>query len=566
MASGFWAFFRERTVPAATDAWIRRGHFSGATWAWDTAQIPFPDKAQAYGSYAHYGYLKVDPYASTLLWVGTFVLVAGALRLRLYLYDVAANTWTLKLDVPYSSGPALWICDMAFDSSGGHLYTWAAVATDGAIGGAGVSPGQGVYVSVDRGTFTFVGSGLDASHHYAAANVNAPRSLTALMAAGSGGSLTLYSGHNVTEAFAGSPVWVVSESIDGGATWQDDPFTPFSGNRFMLEAFTVLNPITGTTALWYCASHSPTGAYFPSSEGVVPYTPGGGWGGFGNPTPAAGSIAYPFPSAAGRGVAFPTGGTGVDQFGYTTDGGANWNSVAAQIGGNRFWYRAGRVSGTSLDAAGVTLSGGTSSCYLMWTEDGGVTWHSAVVESNADGLSLDVGDYVPPNPHVNLEVLTFRDSRMFYGTTRYYVASDSDVEAIANALGIADALQLLTDGAWTGATGPYNTPPGVPTPGSDAIYQNIEMIIRLVWITEDGVAIMVEVPAPATALFISDQESISLLNPDLADAAAAGLTYKLCTRGGQLAVSFIGATRIMRGFRSTETIRTLDPNETNTAE
>lgn len=562
MASDFWAFFRQHNVPAATSAWIRKGHFAGAAWGWDTAPIPFPDAAQAYGSYAHFGYLKVDPADTSLLWVGTFCLVAGVLRLRFYLYDTVANTWTLKLNLPYVSGPAIWVCDMAFTETGGQHHAFCAVATDGAIGGAGTSPGQGIYESVNYGAFAFVGSGVNPSHHYSGANVNAPMSLTALAARGD----TLYAAHNVTEVFAGSTVWVTATSIDGGVTWDETVFDVFSGNRFMLEAFTVLLPIPGTSGMWYVASHSPTGAAFPASEGRVPWTPGAGWAGFGNPTPASGSLAFVFPSEPARGVAFPTQGPGSDQLAYSTDTGVNW-TTATTVAGSRFWYRAGRPSEVSLDAAGVTLYAGSSGSYLWWTEDGGETWHSDIVEATADGLSLDMGTFTPPPvPRVNLEVLTFRDSRMFVGHTRFYIKADSDEEAHDNAYGMANALQLLTDGAWTSATGPFTTPADAPSIGSDAIYRNIETVIRLTWITADGVAIGVDVPAPATALFLDDQESMSLLNPDLADAAAAGITYKLATRGGQLAVSFVGATRIMRGFRSTQSIRTLDPGETNPSE
>ena len=562
MASSFWAFFREKTVPAATDGWIRRGHFSGASWAWDTAQIPFPDACQAYGSYAHYGYLKIDPADSNLLWVGTFVSVSGTLRFRMYLYDVGSNAWTLKLNLPYVSGPALWCCDMAFINTGGHHYAYAAIATDGAIGGAGASPGQGVYVSTDYGNFAAAGSGVGSGHTFSGGNVNDPLSLTSLTAVGT----TLYAGHNSTGDAPYTSVWVTAFSTDGGATWTENSIDVFPGNKFMLEAFTVLRP-NWSGALWYCASHAPTGASYPASEGVLDWTPGTGWGSFGNPTPAPGSIAYPFPGFAGKGVAFPTQGSGEDEFGYTSDGGVNWTSVAAPVSGNRFWYRAGRTSQTSEDAAGVTLSGGTSSCYLMWTEDAGHTWHYAVVESNADGLSLDIGAFIPPEPAlVLLETLTFRDARMFVGQSRFYIAADTETEAHDNAEGLANLLDVLSNGLMTGTVGPYSSPPVAPGPGVPEVYQNIEMVIRLTWITADGVAIGIDVPAPLSELFIDDQESYVLLSPFITDVAAGAITYKLCTRGGQLAVSFVGATRVMRGFRSTQSIRTLDPSETSTAE
>jgi len=562
MASHFWAFFRQHNVPAATDAWIRKGFFTGSTWVWDTAAIPFPDQAQAYGSYAHYGYLKVDPADSNLLWVGTFVSVSGVLRLRMYTYNIGGNTWTLVLDLAYVSGPALWVCDMAFIDTGGHHYAYAAVATDGAVGGAGVSPGQGVYQSTDYGAFAFVGSGLSPFHHYSAANINAPESLTALSAVGG----TLFAGHNVTEEFAGSAVWTTAISSDGGVTWDEGAFDTFPGNRFMLEAFTVLVPFPGTPDMWYVASHSPTGAAYPASEGLVPWTPGTGWGAFQSPTPASGSLAFPFPADGSHAVAFPTQGPGSDQIGVSSDGGVTW-AIATTTAGARFWYRAGRVSPVSLDTAGVTLYSGSSGSYLFWSEDGGATWNNDIVEPTADGLSLDFADFVPPPvPRVNLEVLTWRDSRMFPGQTRYYVYADSDEEAISNAQAIAEAFSLISGAAWTSASGPYNTEPGSPSQGSDALYQNIEEVIRLVWLTEDGVSIVVEIPCPLQGLFLDDQETTSDLNPDYIAAVSAGFTYKICTRGGVLAYMFGGASRFMRGFRSRQSIRTLDPSETSTGE
>jgi len=191
----------------------------------------------------------------------------------------------------------------------------------------------------------------------------------------------------------------------------------------------------------------------------------------------------------------------------------------------------------------------------------------AVAEENAIGLSLDFGPPVaPPTAKVALETMTFRDSRMFVGQTRFYVAGDDDDELRANALAIADALQLLSSGAWTGAMGPYTTGTGAPSVGSDALYRNAEMVLRLVFVTYDGVSIIVEIPCPIKELFFDDQETTSDLNPDYIAAVTACFENKLCTRGGQLAYIFGGASRIMRGFRSTETIRTLDPNETNTAE
>lgn len=562
-----WCLFQDYgTGGLASAGWIRAGTIDAGVFAWAGAAIPTPSHIWAYvpnGAYT--GYLAVDPLDPTKIWVSYLENTGGVFHNRAWLYDSVALTWTSLMNTALIGPTAPFCVDMTFDVDG---TCFMAIGGDGARGGSGGVGEGGVYRSLARGAFTYRGSGFD--HGPNSGNINNPVSLTGLtiIPTSEVGTRVLVVSHTLARSSGAQTTgWVVSRSADDGASWHD-PVPTYNGNQFQLEAFAMVRIGGNTGGLFYAADHSGSGAYstsfLSSTIGADPVD--GPTGLYGAGIEDSGSIAHTFATDPNKAVAYPTAFATTLYLYNSANGGSTWNRQTQGLGFAPFAYRGARTSRDSLVTAGITEGTSGHLSYLLWSEDAGATWHNALAESEAHGLSLDFGPATVVTPRVLLETLTFRDSRMFVGQTRYYVAADSDAEAEANALGIADALQLLSDGAWTGAVGPYTTPAGAPTPGSDATYQNAEMVIRLTWLTDDGVAIGVDVPCPATALFISDQESISLLNPDLSGAATAGLTYKLCTRGGLRAVSFVGATRIMRGFRSTETIRTLDPAETNTAE
>lgn len=564
--AGIWALFRTVGGPSANPGWIRKGHYAGASFVWDTPQIPCPDPLQAYpAGNAYFGYLKVDPFASHLIWVNNFVLVAGAFKNRTYLYDSLANTWTIKADLAYVSGPAFWCCDMVFDEDGAHTYAWMALATDGAVGGAGVSPGQGVYMSTDRGAFTFKGSGIELLHSYTQGNVNAPQSLTSLtIKRGTGGARRLYVSHNSTWAFPGGQTYVISVSADDGATWLDQG--GWAGNKFMLESMAVLRYVPGSPYGdgWYVADHSPAGNYSAAASGRVPHDlTGNTWGGFLNPTPASGCLAFPFASNVLRGVAYPTDGVGADTLAYTTDGGNNWTGFTRPVGHRPgIWYRGARTAEGSLDTAGVFLHRADNTSEIWWSEDGGITWASADAEPNADGLSLDFGDFTPDQPQVWPQSFYWADSRGFVGRTRFFVAGDSQADAGAHALAILGLLSPISTARFLAAVGAYNTEPFAPFVGTDAEYNNVEQVLRLEFLTAQRSIVAVEMPCPTEAIFLDDQESLALLNPALAAAIAGIPPERLANRGGQEAVTFIGGSRISRPQRQRHSIRTLNPNET----
>ncbi len=564
----FWALFQDYgTGGLASAGWIRQGQFDGASFTWLTDPIAFPDFLWTYRpDYTGTGYLAVDPLDPDFIWVGGCVSIAGTLFTRCYTYQVSTNTWTMLLNLDFVGPSTPLIVDMCFDVDG---TAFLAVGGNGAFGlGGGVGEG-GVYKSDARGEFGGIGAGYE--HGLNSGNINHPASLTALDIAPTTGEGTriLYTAHTLTRVSGiATTGWVTSSSSDDGATWHD-PVPTYNGNQFQLECLTMMRLGGAGGGLFYVADHSGTGAYSTANlSALIDGTPGDGpTGSYGGGIFQSGSIAHTFATDPDKAVAYPTLIATAMELCNSSDGGATWNRQSQGLEHAAFAYRGARTSKASLATAGVSLDNPAHSSELWWSEDAGATWNMAVAEENAIGLSLDFGPPVaPPTQRVALETMTFRDSRMFVGQTRFYVAGDSDDELRANALAIADALQLLSSGAWTGAMGPYTSGTGAPSVGSDALYRNAEMVLRLVFVTFDGVSIIVEIPCPIAELFIDDQETTSDLNPDYISAVTACFENKLCTRGGQLAYIFGGASRIMRGFRSTETIRTLDPNETNTAE
>jgi len=560
---GFWAFFQEYgTGGLASAGWIRHGTLEGSAFAWDGDQIPFPDLVWAYipdGSFT--GYLAVDPSDPNFLWVAATVQEGDDLFSRCYVYDIDEDTWTNVLDVAFIGDSTPFCVDMAFDPDG---TTFMAIGGNGALGRPGAVGEGGVYKSVDRGAFSFAGSGHE--NAYRSGNINDVKSLTALdLIPDTGDGRVLYTAHTLTRVnIFQTTGWVTSSSTDDGGTW-DDPSLEYNGNQFQLECLTVMRVNVGETGFWYCADHSGTGAYSTANlTAVMGGSPGNGpTGGYGGGVFSSGAICYPFPADGSKAVGFPTQVASSDLY-NSDDAGANWAGTARSSGNQgAFTYRGGRTSRDSAYAAGVSLANATHDSQIWWTDDYGETWNFDLAEEDAHGLSLDFGPSTPPPPNpIGLEVLTFYDSRNYTGFTRFYTTDSNEDDLLTNAQQLSSLFSVLSNGHFTQAVGPWTTSPVLPTTGSSTIYENIETRIRLVWATEDGIAIAVEVPCPKSELFLEDQETPSLLSEALTDAAAGGITYKLCTRGGKVATQFMGAGRVMRGLRSQLNVGILDPNET----
>jgi hypothetical protein len=88
----------------------------------------------------------------------------------------------------------------------------------------------------------------------------------------------------------------------------------------------------------------------------------------------------------------------------------------------------------------------------------------------------------------------------------------------------------------------------------------------MTFITDDDVAVNLSIPTPVDNSFVSDQETISILNVAVNDVVTAALDHLLCTRGGVPVLRWVGAQRVMRAQRARQSIRGLDPSETTSSE
>lgn len=563
--AGFWQMsMHYGTGGYAGQAWIRRGTVLGAALVWNTDPILFPDPVWAYmPDNVLTGYLCVDPLDPNFLWVSGFTLTAGVYRLKTYVYGVADNTWTPVMNVLFGSGAAVWVCDIDFAPDG---TAYIAVATNGALGLGGTGTGVGVYQSIARGPATY--QGLGHYYSYATANINKPASLTGLTVVPdlASGTHRVFTSHNLTTApLAG--YHSISYSGDAGVTWNDDGVIPGSG--FSVECFgrcQYAPYALGPGNLWYTRDWSGTGPYaFPNQSSRIGYVVDAGFGIESATIPTSGAIAHVFPAGSGQAVTFPTQHGNIY---YTANGGVSWTAVPRSVPDDLpFAYRGGRTARDSLTAAGITAPRADHTTELWWTFDGGVTWYRTDAETEARGLSLDLtAGEIPPSAQVGYETLSWRDSRGFIGHSRYYVGGVSDGERSANAQAIANLLANLSNAHLESAKGPWTATVAAPAYGASVEYNNIEAVLHLAWRTAEGVAVTTELPCPISGAFVSDQETLSILNPDVAALMSGGVTYKISTRGGLAAAGWTGGTRLMRGFRSVETGRSLDPAQNSPSE
>jgi hypothetical protein len=566
MAQTFWALMRGQGN-GTSSAYLRQGQVDASGWAWIAPAIPLPVGCWGFATGTQTtivgGVVRFAPDDDTQLYISVFANAGAGYRLWAYRYDTVADTFTQIMSEAVPGVEAPVPTDFVFATISGVRNIWLLVVGSGYVGTTGTASNQGVYQCVGDAGFALVGSGH--FYPYNSGNINNPASPTGMML-DPGPPRRLWVSHTETRPDSFSDGHWISISTDDGVTWDDQNSS--SQSSFSLGALAYLEFLPGQTPnTWYAADFSGTGPYSNADQTGRWFCDDGGdtWINWEPLIGVSGQICMPFPSAPQNGIAWPS--FEGHPF-YTHNNGNTWTDGGSPAGfGDCFGWRAGRCHPSSPVAVGISVARATDLSYIWWTEDAGDTWHQEVLSNVDEGVSLDFGPpEFPPVTQVLHQTLTFRDSRMFVGQSRYYVSADTDAEAHYNALGMASLLSPLSNGHFTGAVGPYTTPPTSPTPGSNDTYQMVEMVVRLTWITANGVAIGIDVPCPKASIFIADQESLSYLNPDISVLGDGGINYKLCTRGGELAVSFVGGTRIMRGFRSNENVRTLDPTETNSSE
>lgn len=179
------------------------------------------------------------------------------------------------------------------------------------------------------------------------------------------------------------------------------------------------------------------------------------------------------------------------------------------------------------------------------------------------GMAIAFGPEVPPAAQrVWPQAYMWADSRGFVGITRIYVGGTSQADARGNAIAILALLLPLSNAAFLGAIGAWTSSPDIFSPGASLQYENIESRLKITFLTEVNTIVEVDIPCPKVDLLLENQESLDILQTDLADAVAGIVTLKLCNRGGMEAIQWLGGGRYERPRRRIQTIRTLNPEET----
>lgn len=219
------------------------------------------------------------------------------------------------------------------------------------------------------------------------------------------------------------------------------------------------------------------------------------------------------------------------------------------------------LSDTGGAAYGITTQKFGSSHVLVSEDYGGAFVGYEIPD--VIGMAIAFGPEVPPAAQrVWPQAYVWADSRGFVGLTRIFVGGTSQADARGNAIAILALLLPLSNAAFLGAIGAWTSSPGIFSRGATLQYENIESRLKIAFLSEVNTILEVDIPCPKVDLLLENQESLDILQTDLADAVSGILGLKLVTRGGMEAIQWVGGGRYERPRRRIQTIRTLNPLET----
>lgn len=421
----------------------------------------------------------------------------------------------------------------------------------------------GIYDSTAGSPFVRRGSG--AQNAYNGANINHPNTGIAL-AVDEATPENYWALHAQTPA----PPSLFQAVIDKGdstlATWNAAPMAFVTGFQYWCLGCIQFHTDVSPHLLWFIGDLSGTGAYaFPNSSQQYNWEPIGNTYGAVGGAVRSGSVGGCFYDGTGDGILMDTdtnpsvyrltgmGATVTHMVGPLTSQVGNWRSFAIHP---VFPYG---LTGFH----GVAGANGT----LVWTDDGGATFGTWVVPGyGISSLDFGLGVAPPPGAGIFPEVLTWRDARGMTGRAVFYVSATSAALAYTQAQAITSDLNALSNAHLNSAVGAYTQPPVLPNYGVAVPYDFVEERLVMSFLDAFGNTINLEVPAPTSAAFDSTQDGIDTTNPGIISLVADCLANGLCSRGGLLAVTFVGGRRRQSPIIHKQNIRTLNPAETGPGE
>ena len=170
--------------------------------------------------------------------------------------------------------------------------------------------------------------------------------------------------------------------------------------------------------------------------------------------------------------------------------------------------------------------------------------------------------------------ITYRDSKGNTGSVRFFLdPGAASVAAVAqNGANIRVAINALTNAALVGSKGPDTTNANAVAYGASGAYENIEDKATFTFADAVGTLHRYQVPAPKSAIFMADGETIDNTNgavklfvADMINATYGGTapdasqTKAAVSRSDQALVTFVGGIRQRRKLHRKMTIYTLNP-------
>lgn len=161
--------------------------------------------------------------------------------------------------------------------------------------------------------------------------------------------------------------------------------------------------------------------------------------------------------------------------------------------------------------------------------------------------------------------VTYRDDKGQTASVRMFVAAADEATALTDAQTIITAMNALTNAANDGARGAYTSSPTVHSYGANAEYETVEDKAQLSFQTSTGAIHRYQVPAPKTAIFLADGETVDPAN-GLVTTFAAAVVAAGASRDGAAISTFIGGIRVRRKFQRKFNIFTRNPALTGPGE
>lgn len=152
----------------------------------------------------------------------------------------------------------------------------------------------------------------------------------------------------------------------------------------------------------------------------------------------------------------------------------------------------------------------------------------------------------------------YRDDKGQTSSVKMFILGDTQADAATVAGDIKTAMDALTNAASGGARGALTTSPAVNSYGANAEYERIETKAVLVFQTSTGALHRYRIPAPKSAIFMADGETVDPAN-GLVTAFVTAMLAGAASRDGVALASYIGGTLAFSPMQRRYNIFTKNP-------